>query len=30
MLLEGGDAIDVAYENTDVGTYGMQITAEVV
>jgi len=26
LLLEGGDAIDVAYANTDVGTYGVQIT----
>lgn len=30
LLLEGGDAIDVAYLNTDVGTYGVQITAEEV
>jgi len=26
MLLEAGDAVDVAYANTDVGTYGVQIT----
>ena len=30
LLLEGGDAIDVAYTNTDTGTYGVQITAEAV
>ena len=29
-LLEGGDAIDVAYTNTDTGTYGLQITAEAI
>ena len=26
LYLEGGDAIDVAYANTDTGTYGVQIT----
>jgi hypothetical protein len=30
MYLEGGDAIDVAYANSDLGTYGVQITAEAV
>ena len=30
LLLEGGDAIDVAYTNTDTVTYGLQITAEAV
>ena len=30
LLLEGGDAIDVAYANTDGRTYGVQITAEAV
>ena len=30
MLLEGGDAVDVAYANTDTGTYGVQITAQAV
>ena len=30
LLLEGGDAIDVAYINTDTGTYGLQITAQAV
>jgi len=30
MLLEGGDAIDVAYANTDSGTFGVQITAQMV
>ena len=28
VLLEPGDAIDVAYTNTDSNTYGLQITAE--
>ena len=28
--LEAGDAIDVCYTNTDVRTYGVQITAEVM
>ena len=26
VLLEGGDAVDVAYANSDLGTYGAQIT----
>lgn len=26
LIFEGGDAIDVAYANTDTGTYGLQIT----
>ena len=30
MYLEGGDAIDVAYTNTDTRTYGVQITAAEV
>ena len=30
VLLEGGDAIDVAYANSDLGTYGLQITAQGV
>ena len=30
LYLEGGDALDVAYTNTDTGTYGVQITAEAV
>ena len=30
LLLEGGDAVDVAYANTDGRTYGVQITAEAV
>ena len=30
LILEGGDAVDVAYTNTDTGTYGVQITAEAV
>ena len=30
LLLEGGDAIDVAYTNTDTGTYGLQLTARAV
>lgn len=30
LLLEGGDAIDVAYTNTDTVTYGLQITAMAV
>jgi hypothetical protein len=30
LLLEGGDAIDVAYANTDVGTFGVQITVRKV
>ena len=30
LLLEGGDAIDVAYTNTDSRTYGLQITAQGV
>ena len=29
-FLEGGDAIDVAYANTDVVTYGVQITVKEV
>ena len=29
-FLEGGDAIDVAYTNTDTRTYGVQITAAEV
>ena len=28
ILLEGGDAVDVAYANTDGRLYGLQITAE--
>ena len=27
LYLEGGDAVDVAYTNTDTRTYGVQITA---
>ena len=30
LYLEGGDAVDVAYTNTDTGTYGLQITVEAV
>jgi hypothetical protein len=30
LYLQGGDAIDVAYTNTDTRTYGVQITAERV
>ena len=30
VLLEGGDAIDVAFTNTNTKTYGVQITAEGV
>ena len=30
IYLEGGDAIDVAYANSDLRTYGIQITAEGV
>jgi hypothetical protein len=30
IYLEGGDAIDVAYANSDLATYGVQITAEGV
>ena len=30
FLLEAGDAVDVAYANTDVGTYGVQITMMAV
>ncbi len=30
LLLEGGDAIDVTYTNTDTRTYGVQITMERV
>jgi hypothetical protein len=30
LYLEGGDAIDVAFANTDTRTYGVQITAENV
>ena len=30
IVLEGGDAIDVAYTNTDTRTYGVQITAAEV
>lgn len=30
LLLEGGDAIDVAFANTDTDTYGVQITAMAV
>lgn len=30
LLLEAGDAIDVAYANTDTKTYGVQITMEAV
>ena len=30
LYLEGGDAVDLAYTNTDNRTYGVQITAEEV
>ena len=30
LLLEGGDAIDVAFANTDTDTYGVQITVLTV
>ena len=30
IILEGGDAIDVAYTNTDTRTYGVQITFKAV
>ena len=30
LILEAGDAIDVAYTNTDTRTYGVQITTEEV
>ena len=30
LLLEGGDAIDVAFTNTDTDTYGVQITVRAV
>ena len=30
LLLEGGDAVDVAFTNTDTDTYGVQITAMAV
>ena len=30
LYLEGGDAIDLAYTNTDTKTYGVQITAAQV
>ena len=30
LYLEGGDAVDVAYTNTDTRTYGVQITAAEV
>ena len=30
IFLEGGDEIDVAYTNTDVRTYGVQITMKAV
>jgi hypothetical protein len=30
LFLEGGDALDVAYTNTDTGTYGVQITVEEI
>ena len=30
LYLEGGDALDVAYANTDVGTYGLQLTVGAV
>ena len=30
LYLEGGDAVDVVYTNTDTGTYGLQITVEAV
>lgn len=30
LYLEGGDAIDVAFANTDTDTYGVQITALAV
>ena len=30
LYLEGNDAIDVAYANTDAKTYGVQVTAGVV
>lgn len=30
LYLEGGDAVDVAYTNTDTKTYGVQITAAQV
>ena len=30
LLLEGGDAVDVAFANTDTDTYGVQITVLAV
>jgi len=30
IILGGGDSIDVAYTNTDTGTYGVQITMRTV
>ena len=30
LILEGGDAIDVAYDNTDARQYGVQITMQAV
>ena len=30
LYLEGGDAVDVAYQNSDLRTYGVQITARRV
>ena len=30
LLLEGGDAVDVAFANTDTDTYGVQITVLTV
>ena len=30
LILEAGDAVDVAYTNTDTRTYGVQITTEEI
>ena len=30
ILLEGGDAVDVVFANTDTRTYGVQVTVEKV